>query len=107
MVDDFHGGREWASFMAGIRKIFPERDAVEIPDEDAIFNVLRPRSPSKCRAPGRLRSGVGAGRDRRPLARNMDDKGKVQVAICFNMDLGDAWEWADAPNHPKNLLDSH
>jgi hypothetical protein len=31
----------------------------------------------------------------------MDDHGKVQVAICFNMDLGDAWEWADAPEYPE------
>jgi hypothetical protein len=31
----------------------------------------------------------------------LDDKGKVQVAICFNMDLGDAWEWADAPEYPE------
>ena len=31
----------------------------------------------------------------------MDDKDRVQVAICFNMDLGDAWEWADAPEYPE------
>jgi hypothetical protein len=24
-----------------------------------------------------------------------DDKGRVMVAICHNMDLGDAWEWSD------------
>src|SRR4249920_3797449 len=39
MVDDFHNEREWASFMVGIHKIFPEREAVEIPDEHPIFNV--------------------------------------------------------------------
>jgi hypothetical protein len=22
------------------------------------------------------------------------------VAICHNMDLGDAWEWADRPDYP-------
>ena len=31
----------------------------------------------------------------------MDEQGRVQVAICFNMDLGDAWEWADAPEYPE------
>ena len=24
-----------------------------------------------------------------------DDKGRIIVAICHNMDLGDAWEWSD------------
>jgi hypothetical protein len=23
------------------------------------------------------------------------------VAICHNMDLGDAWEWADHPRYPE------
>ena len=31
----------------------------------------------------------------------VDDKGRVKVAICFNMDLGDAWEWADLPEYPE------
>ena len=30
-----------------------------------------------------------------------DDKGRIQVAICHNMDLGDAWEWADDPRYPE------
>ena len=31
----------------------------------------------------------------------IDDKGRIQVAICHNMDLGDAWEWADYPAFPE------
>ena len=27
-----------------------------------------------------------------------DEKGRIIVAICHNMHLGDAWEWADDPN---------
>ena len=23
------------------------------------------------------------------------------MAICHNMDLGDAWEWADSPDYPE------
>jgi len=29
-----------------------------------------------------------------------DDKGRIIVAICHNMDLGDAWEWSDEPVYP-------
>ena len=31
----------------------------------------------------------------------VDERGRVQVQICFNMDLGDAWEWADSPHYPE------
>jgi Domain of unknown function (DUF4159) len=30
-----------------------------------------------------------------------DDKGRIMVAICHNMHLGDAWEWADDPDYPE------
>jgi len=32
-----------------------------------------------------------------------DDKGRVMVAICHNMDLGDAWEWSDDPRYPEKM----
>src|SRR5712691_4553642 len=33
----------------------------------------------------------------------LDDKGRVMVAICHNMHLGDAWEWADDPRYPEKF----
>ena len=35
------------------------------------------------------------------LARIRDDKGRIIVAICHNMDLGDAWEYSDDPRYPE------
>jgi hypothetical protein len=32
-----------------------------------------------------------------------DDKGRIIVAICHNMHLGDAWEWADMPEYPERF----
>ena len=32
-----------------------------------------------------------------------DDKGRLMVLINHNMDLGDAWEYADAPEYPEDL----
>src|SRR6516165_4145915 len=47
MVDDFHGDQpyhnvasEWQVFLASIRKVFPDRPIVEIPDSDAIFHTV-------------------------------------------------------------------
>ena len=33
-----------------------------------------------------------------------DDKGRLMVAICHNMDLGDSWEHADDPDYPAEVL---
>ena len=30
-----------------------------------------------------------------------DDKGRIMVAISFNSDVGDSWEWADIPRYPE------
>ncbi len=30
-----------------------------------------------------------------------DDRGRIMVAICHNMDLGDAWEHSDNPRYPE------
>jgi hypothetical protein len=31
-----------------------------------------------------------------------DSKGRIVMGICHNMDLGDAWEWADHPRYPEH-----
>lgn len=33
-----------------------------------------------------------------------DDKGRVMVGICHNMDIGDAWEHADLPRYPEHYV---
>jgi len=37
---------------------------------------------------------------RRPLP-NGDDRGRLMVAIWFNNDTGDSWEWTGAPEYPE------
>jgi hypothetical protein len=103
MVDDFHNEREWASFMAGVGRILPAHRVVELRDDDAIFHTVYNLS-ERVRVPGLNvvhgdqieRGGVF------PQWRGvLDDRGRVVIAICFNMDLGDAWEWADLPEYPE------
>src|SRR5439155_21328995 len=40
MVDDFHGGYEWNVFMASLQRVFPDRQVVELKDDDPIFHVI-------------------------------------------------------------------
>ena len=104
MVDDFHGSYEWEVFEASLRRVFPDRAVVELEDGEAIFHVLYDLD-KRFQVPGRryIRSGVTYERDGiQPRWRAIyDDKGRIQVAICHNMDLGDAWEWADHPQYPE------
>ena len=30
-----------------------------------------------------------------------DDHGRIMVAMSFNSDIGDSWEWADDPGYPE------
>ena len=104
MVDDFHGTAEWQMFQAGLRKIFPERAIEDLPNEDEIFHGLYDLD-QRFQVPGvqYLNSGRTFERDGvNPVWRAVrDDNGRVVVAICHNMDLGDAWEWADLPEYPE------
>jgi hypothetical protein len=33
----------------------------------------------------------------------MDEHGRMMVAITFNQDMGDGWEFADVPDYPERL----
>lgn len=104
MCDDFHGTREWEVFIASMQRVFPDRPVVDIPDNDSIFHVLYDLN-ERIQVPGAqfLRSGRTYefdGYD--PHWRGVyDDRGRLMVAICHDMDLGDSWEWADDPRYPE------
>ena len=104
MVDDFHGTQEWAIFMASIQRVFPDRPIVEIPDKDPIFHTLWDMD-TRFQVPGlqfvythRTYENDGV----EPHWRGIyDDRGRIMVAICFNMDLGDSVEHSDNPSYPQ------
>jgi len=106
MTDDFHGSYEWAVFEDSMKRVFPDRPITELENRDAVFHVLydldeRPQIPGV--------HIVGSGRTYErdgviPRWRGIhDDNGRLMVAICHNMDLGDAWEWADHPEYPEDM----
>jgi hypothetical protein len=108
MCDDFHGTIEWENFMAGMKKVFPDRPVVDLDNKDPIFHVLYDLE-NRFQVPGmqyvvipphHLYEYDGY------VARwegIYDDKGRVMVAICHNMDLGDAWENSDDPAYPERF----
>ena len=106
MCDDFHGTQEWSVFMATMQRVFPDRPVVDIPANDSLFHVLYDLD-SKYQVPGAqyLRSGRTYEKDGfQPHWRGIyDNSGRLMVAICHDMDLGDAWEFADDPAYDEKF----
>jgi hypothetical protein len=104
MCDDFHGTVEWEVFAASMQRVFPDRPIVEIPSSDPIFHILYDLD-DRYQVPGAqfLETRQVWEKDGKiPHWRGIyDDKGRLMVAICFDMDLGDSWEHADNPLYPE------
>ena len=104
MLDDFWGTEEWERFYESMQQVFPDRPVVEIPDADSIFHTVYDLD-DRYQVPGQW--ALRAGR----MYRNdgaiphwkgiLDDKGRIMVAMSFNSDIGDSWEWADEPEYPE------
>ncbi len=106
IVDDFHGAFEWVGFETSMKRVFPDRVIVEIPDTDPILHTLYDLD-NRIQVPGiqYVWSGTTWEKDGyTPHWRCVyDDEGRIMVAINHNMDLGDAWEHADTPEYPENM----
>ncbi|HEY3824796.1 MAG TPA: DUF4159 domain-containing protein [Bryobacteraceae bacterium] len=104
MLDDFWGTEEWNRFAETMQRVFPDRPIVEIANDDQIFHIIYDLD-DRYTIPGQW------GLNRDCLCRNdggtphwrgiYDDKGRVMVAMTFNSDVGDSWEWADDPGYPE------
>jgi outer membrane biogenesis lipoprotein LolB len=116
MCDDFHGTDEWNVFVESMRKVFPDRPIVDIQSSDQIFHTVfdldeRYQVPgaqyefthSICEKCPTARPPVFGGGDTPRWRGIYDEHGRLMVAICHNMDLGDSWENADDPRYPQKF----
>lgn len=104
IVDDFWGTREWLNFEHEIRAVLPEHPIVDVPLDHPVFHVVFDLD-EVLQVPN-VRQGMEGGptweRDGYfPAFRGiLADDGRLMVAINWNSDLGDAWEWAENPYYP-------
>jgi hypothetical protein len=104
MLDDFWGTEEWDRFMESMKFVLPDRSIREIENSDQIFHVVYDLN-DRYQIPGHwaLRRGTTYRNDGSvPYWRAIfDDQGRIMVAILFNSDIGDSWEFADDPLYPE------
>jgi len=107
VVDDFWGPAEWEVFREAMERALPGRPILEVSPSDPMMNVLY--NVGECvQIPGlrHLRRGPGGGIVIQPgldpphWRAIYDARGRMLVAINYNMDIGDAWEEADVPEYP-------
>ncbi|HYP05320.1 MAG TPA: DUF4159 domain-containing protein [Bryobacteraceae bacterium] len=111
VVDDFYEGEQWEVFRRTMQRVLPGRTITEIPESDSMMHVLydiedkhRTFIPGtrhlRRGADGKLAIQQPPGIE--PSWRGMyDDRNRLVVAINFNMDMADAWEYADHPEYPE------
>ncbi|MFP5378303.1 MAG: DUF4159 domain-containing protein [Vicinamibacteria bacterium] len=104
--DDFHGPFEWEWTAREIRKVFPDREIVELspphPVYSSFYEIDRyPQIP-----------GLGSFFNGRTWEKGgytphlravLDDSGRAMMLINFNTDMGDGWEWSNATDYPGYL----
>lgn len=102
MIDDFWGEDEWDNIHRELKRVFPDRDAVELPRTHPIFhcvfdipNDLNLQIPNVMLGTMSQYHGVTWEREDAQEAKFrafFDDKGRICVMICHNTDNGDGWE---------------
>ena len=101
LCDSFYGTVEWEGFVASIKRVFPDRPIIELPDDHPIFHVVydlkdRPRIPTLQHLPRGYRNDGSVPHWRAIL----DDDNRVMVMITYNNDIADGWQHADNPYYP-------
>ena len=108
--DSFFGDRNWAYFEESMKRVFPDRPIIDLTDDHPIFHTVfdlpgmtKVMIPHESMVRGGGRYGLGRGET--PRWRGIaDEKGRLMVLIAFNNDNGDAWQWADDPRYPGELV---
>jgi hypothetical protein len=102
LCDSFYGTNEWVVFQESMKRVFPDRPIVELPDSHPIFHIVydltdRPQVPTWQHLPRGYRND-GAEPHWRAI---LDDDDRVMVMIAFNNDIADGWQRADEPRYPQ------
>jgi hypothetical protein len=113
VVDDFWGPEQWEVFRQTMERVLPEHPITEIAMSDAVMHCLYDITEKDLTwIPGTRHLWRGSGgqimvrqpEGTAPAWRAIhDDRDRMVVAVNFNTDVGDAWEYADSPDYPEAM----
>ena len=104
--DDFHGPIEWDHMAAEMKRVFPDRDIVDIPKGHPIYSCFyRLDSYPQIAGLGSFMAGRSweKGGYVARLRTIFDDNGRPMLFINWNTDMGDGWEWSNVEEYPGYL----
>lgn len=89
-----------------MHRVFPDRPIVELESADPVFHTIYDLN-DRWQVPGAryLSTGVTYKCEGCPAHWRgiYDDRGRLMVAMTFNSDIGDSWEWADDPHYDEKF----
>ena len=104
--DSFFGERNYVVFEESLRRVFPDRPIIDLTDDHPIFHALYDL-PEMTKVAIPHAAVIWGGRMGRgpPRWRGVEDEdGRLMVLIAYNNDVQDAWQWADDPRYPSELV---
>lgn len=113
VVDDFWGPEQWDIFRQTMQRVLPDEPITNLADTDSVMHVLYDiQEKDHTFIPGsrHLRQGPNGttvivqppGTVPAWLAM-YDRKNHMVVAVNYNTDMADAWEFADVPYYPEAM----
>jgi hypothetical protein len=106
MTDDMYD-REGDEFYQIVKRVYPAAEVDDMSEADPMMHVhFDIQDKDRTFIPGErhLTGNGGVRPDGVPRWQKVADaKGHVVIAINANTDMGDAWEYADAPYYPAEM----
>lgn len=101
--DDFHGPIEWENVENELKRVFPDREIVDLTPDHPIFHCFY-TVDAYPQVPGLGSFFSGRTWEKGGFVPHLrainDDSGRAMVLINWNTDMGDGWEWSNAEEYP-------
>lgn len=114
MTDDMWGEEAWEVFRSTMERVLPGHDIPDLAPSDPVMHVLYDiEEKDRTFIPGSrhlYRTGNGVEimqpESTNPAWRRIDDDhNHMVVAVNYDTDIGDAWEFADVPYYPEKMTE--
>ncbi len=103
MFDDFHGPLEWANLEQQLKKVFPEREIIDLTPPHPVFTCFY-KIDKYPQVPGLGSFLAGRSYEKAGFIAHLrtilDDYGRPMLFINWNTDMGDGWEWSNSQDYP-------